>query len=144
MHSFPHHYSASAAGTTTGAVTVSSPDLPDLATETPTEFGGPGGLWSPETMLTAAVADCFALTWRSVASASGFEWNDLSVAAAGVLDRIDHVTRFTAMHLTVRLGVPAGTDPARADRLVRKTESACLITNSLTCETTFDLQLSEG
>ena len=62
MHPYPHQYRASATGKPAGAVTVTSPQLPDIETAPPPEFDGPGGVWSPESLLCAAVADCFILT----------------------------------------------------------------------------------
>lgn len=144
MDTFPHHYSATVVGATSGTVATSSPGLPELAVDSPPEFGGPGGSWSPETLLMAAVADCFVLSWRSIAAASSFGWTALTVEAAGVLDRIDRVTRFTQVHLTVQLTVPQGSDRAKAERLVHKSETACLITNSMNAETTLEFQLTEG
>ncbi|SDB88733.1 Uncharacterized OsmC-related protein [Raineyella antarctica] len=144
MQRFPHQYSASVAGTPTGSLTMSSPELPDLPVESPPEFGGPAGYWSPETLLVAAAADCFALTWRSVATANHVEWSDLRVEASGVLDRVERVTRFTEIRLAVHLTVPAGTDPDRIGALVDKTEGACLVSNSLSAPTTIDLHLAEG
>ena len=32
----------------------------------PKEFDGPGDQWSPEQLLTAAVADCFVLNFRTM------------------------------------------------------------------------------
>jgi organic hydroperoxide reductase OsmC/OhrA len=44
------------------------------------------------------------------------------------------VTLFTEYHIRVTLHVPAGTDEHKAERLVEKSESVCLVTNSLTGE----------
>jgi uncharacterized OsmC-like protein len=98
----------------------------------PPEFGGPGGKWSPETMLVASVANCFVLTFRAVARASGFAWNSLICEVDGVLDRVDRQTRFTEFHIDVTLHVPSGGDAHKAHRLCEKSEQVCLITNSLT------------
>ena len=48
-----------------GDVALSGDGLPAIATAPPAEFGGPGDRWSPETLLAAAVADCFVLGFRS-------------------------------------------------------------------------------
>ena len=53
-----------------GSVDVTSAGLPDLATAPPVEFEGPGDAWSPETLLCAALVDCFILTFRAVARAA--------------------------------------------------------------------------
>lgn len=132
MQDYPHHYVVSADAAEKGVIDVSSNGLQTLPSLAPAEFGGPGDLWSPETFLVAAVADCFILTFRAVARGSRFEWNSLSCEVDGVLDRVDRVTHFTEYHIRVTLHVPAGSDEHKATRLVEKSESVCLVTNSLT------------
>ena len=142
MQNFPHHYQVTATGGVEGNVTVTSAGLPNLQTASPPEFDGPPGLWSPETLLTAAVANCFILTFRAaVACASKLEWNQLECKALGVLDRIERVTRFTEMHITVKLHLPAGSDADRAQRAVEKSEQACLITNSLNAKMVLEVEV---
>jgi len=74
MHPFPHVYSVSASSGSAGSVTLESSGLPSLSSEPPIEFGGPGDKWSPETLLTVALIDCFVLSFRAVAAASRYEW----------------------------------------------------------------------
>ena len=131
MHEFPHHYPATASAMATGNVDVTSPGLVTLDTAPPAEFGGPGDVWSPETLLVASVANCLILTFRAIARASRLEWNSLRCDVDGELDKIDRVTQFTGFELRVHLEVPAGTDPGKAERLLHKAEQGCLITNSL-------------
>jgi len=134
MQGYPHQYLASAAGGNEGNVVVSGKDLPDLDTESPPEFGGPEGVWSPETMLSAAVANCFILTFRAIARASKFEWNSLECNVEGVLDRVERTTLFTQFNITAVLHVPADTRETLAERLLEKAEQLCLITASLKSE----------
>lgn len=131
MQEYPHHYIVSADAPAEGVIDVSSPGLESLPSLAPAEFGGPGDLWSPETFLVAAVADCFILTFRAVARGAKFEWNSLNCEVDGVLDRVDKVTRFTDYHMKVVLHVPAGSDVKKAERLLHRSESVCLVTNSL-------------
>ena len=131
MQNFPHHYVVTADGGATGRVIVASPNVPDLTTDAPAEFDGPGDLWSPETMLVGAVANCFILTFRAIARASKLEWTSITCQVQGVLDRVERVTQFTAMELQVKLHVPASADVERAKRLLEKSEQNCLITSSL-------------
>ena len=79
MHPYPHVYKVTVAAPADGEVTLSGADLPDLPLHAPPEFDGPPGYWSPETLLTAAVASCFVLSFRAIARASKLEW--LRVAA---------------------------------------------------------------
>jgi len=131
MQNFPHHYLVTANGATAGTVMIASPNLPEWPTAAPAEFEGPGDLWSPETMLVGAAANCFILTFRAIARASKFEWDELTVAAQGVLDRVERITQFTELELAVKLRVPAGVDAEKAQRLLEKSEQNCLITSSL-------------
>lgn len=131
MQDLPHHYTVSANGVDTGNVTLSASGVPDLSSAAPAEFGGPGDQWSPESLLVAAVADCFILTFRAIARASKVDWTNLVCSAEGTLDRVERATRFTAMHITATLTVPESTDLDKAEKLLHKAEENCLITNSL-------------
>ncbi len=131
MQDLPHHYRVSAAAETSGNVVLSSSGVNDLPSAPPAEFGGPGDRWSPESLLVAAVADCFILSFRAIARASRIEWKSLSCEVEGTLDRIDRATQFTGFTLSATLDIPAGTDESKAGRLLEKAEHACLITNSL-------------
>lgn len=131
MHPYPHVYVAGAAGAPTGDVTATSPALPDLATAPPPEFDGPGGVWSPETLLVAAIADCFILTFRGVARAAKFEWLALDCRVEGVLEKAGGVAKFTRYTTHAKLTVAAGTDDAKARQLLERAEHLCLVANSL-------------
>ena len=131
MESYPHYYSVDASAQGDGNVVVSSAGIAPLQTAPPAQFDGPGDLWSPETLLVAAAADCFVLTFRAVARASHLSWDRLRCDAEGRLERTDGITRFTQLTLNAHLAVPAATDLEKARRLLEKTERGCLITNSL-------------
>jgi organic hydroperoxide reductase OsmC/OhrA len=117
---------------------MTSPGLPDLRLAAPAEFGGPGDQWSPETLMAAAVASCFKLSFKAIARAAKFDWMSIRCDVVAVLDRVDKVTRFTEFHQTVVLEVPPGSDEAKAIRLLEKAERTCLVTNSLTGTTRLD------
>jgi len=131
MEPYPYRYKVEATGAANGVTRISSTGLPTLETAAPRQYGGPGNQWSPECLLVGAAADCFVLTFRAVATASAFAWRDLRCEVEGVLDRIEHVTRFTQLSLAVRLVIPSGGDAERAQRLLEKAEKTCLVTNSL-------------
>jgi organic hydroperoxide reductase OsmC/OhrA len=131
MQAFPHHYSVVATAETQGDVAIQGEQLPAIASAPPTEFGGPGDKWSPETLLVAAVADCFVLTFRGIAGLSRVPWLSLECRVTGTVDRVDRVTQFTALEVRARLRLPAGAKPDQAQRLLTKAEETCLVTNSL-------------
>ena len=131
MQPLPHHYRVTAAIDERSNVELASSGLMPITSAPPAEFGGPGNLWSPETLLVAAVADCFVLTFRSIATASRLEWTKIVCEGTGKLERLESITRFTGIDLYVRLGVPTEAAAERARALLAKTEKACLVTNSL-------------
>jgi peroxiredoxin-like protein len=131
MLPFPHHYQVQAAATAAGDITLESGALQPLPSAPPVEFGGPGDKWSPETLLVAAVADCFVLTFRAIAAASAMTWTSLACDAVGTVERIERVTSFTEITVRARLQIPDGADEAKARRLLEKAEQSCLISNSL-------------
>ncbi len=135
MQELPHQYHVSANAKTEGTITLAADKLPQLISAPPAEFGGPGDQWSPEHLLVASVADCFILTFRAVARASKLEWSNIESSAVGVLDRVGRLTQFTSFTVSATLTVPSGTDVDKAQRVLEKSEAACLITNSLTGET---------
>ena len=131
MQDFPHRYAVTALAQTEGEVQLESERVPSLMTAPPAEFGGPGDQWSPETLLVAAVADCFALSFRAIARASKLPWLSLECAVEGTLDRVERVTQFTEIRVRATLRVPSDTDEDKARRVLDKAEQSCLITNSL-------------
>jgi organic hydroperoxide reductase OsmC/OhrA len=143
MEGYPHHYLANAAGGNEGSVVVSGKGLPPVDTQSPPQFGGPDGVWSPETMLSAAVANCFILSFRAIARASRFEWTSLECDVDGVLDRPDRTPCFTTFNVHASLTVPADAKMELAQRLLEKAEQICLITESLKAEVvlTTDIQI---
>jgi peroxiredoxin-like protein len=131
MQPFPHHYSACALADPQTDVTLKSSGLQPLRSAAPAEFGGPGDRWSPETLIVGAIADCYILTFRSLARAARLPFISLSCKVDGTLDRIERATQFTAFTVRARLEVAEGTDEDQARRLLQKAEQSCLISNSL-------------
>ena len=134
MHPFPHRYVVSASAEPEGDVAVASAGLEPMHTAPPVEFDGPGDRWSPETLLCGALADCFVLTFRSVARARGFAWVSLDVEVRGTLERENRNSKFTRFDIEARLRIPTVGDAEAAGRLLHQAEAGCLISNSLVGE----------
>lgn len=142
MKAYPHTYRAGARGTGSGAVLVRSTDLPDIETAPPPEFDGPRGVWSPETLLVASIADCFILTFRGVARAAHLEWEFLEAEVEGTLERSAGVTQFTRFLTRATLTVKSAADAGTAQELLEKAEKLCLIANSLRAERALEAAVS--
>lgn len=134
MHPLPHRYIVSASLAEGHDIALTTDDAPPLRTAAPREFDGPGGRWSPETLLVGAVADCFAITFRGSARASKLAWDSFACRVDGTLDRVDGAMRFTHIDIYVQLGLPETVGRDLAHRLLEKVKRNCLITNSLNAE----------
>ena len=134
MHPFPHHYVVNAAVRPVGDVPLAADGVRIIESAPPREFDGPGNQWSPEGLLTAAVADCFVLTFRAIAAASKFAWVNLESRTRGTLDRVDGKMRFTRFDTHARLQLAEGADVERAKKLLERAELTCLVANSLNSE----------
>jgi organic hydroperoxide reductase OsmC/OhrA len=144
MHPLPHRYVVHAAVRPDGDVPLSAEGMRVIESAPPREFDGPGNQWSPEGLLTAAVADCFVLGFRAIAAASRFPWTNLDARTQGTLDRIDGKMRFTRFDTHAKLQIPPGADVERAKKLLEKAESSCLVANSLSSERHLTLEVAVG
>ena len=131
MNPFPHYYNAAVSAACDGDLSTSITGVDALQVASPPEFGGPGGRWSPETLLAAAVGDCFVLTFRSIAKASHVAWTGIRCEVVGTLDLVERIPQFTRFEIQARLTVRVGGDAASAQRALEKAHKLCLVSNSL-------------
>ncbi len=144
MHSFPHNYKVKAHASSEGDVVLSADSLPNIASQPPIEFDGPGDRWSPESLFIAAIADCFTLSFRAIAAASKVPFTALDVDVDGELSMVERKMRFTDVQIMAKLVVPAEVDAGRAERLLNMAEQACLVTNSLNVDCHLQASVSQA
>jgi organic hydroperoxide reductase OsmC/OhrA len=144
VQELPHHYRVEASLLPAGDVALRASGLPDLASQPPAEFGGPGDRWSPETLLLAAVADCYALSFRVLAANSKLGFRELTCRAQGTIDRADGRIRFTGIALAVEVSLAADASPERAQRLLERAKDVCIVSNSLSVPVTLDARIADA
>jgi peroxiredoxin-like protein len=117
---------------------VSSPELLDaIDVATPPQFPkGVDGVWSPEHFFTAAVNSCFMTTFLAVAENSKLEFVSFSCESEGKLDKVDGKYIMTEIILKPHLKILNEADAEKAERILYKSESACLISNSIKSQVT--------
>jgi peroxiredoxin-like protein len=115
---------------------ISSPVLKDkIEVATPPEFpGGMEGIWSPEHLFTAAVNSCFMTTFLAIAKNFDLKFKDFSCPAEGKLNKADGKFAMTEVLLQPELTILDEKDLEKAEKVIHKTEKACLITNSIKAE----------
>jgi peroxiredoxin-like protein len=131
MKPLPHIYRVHLAEETGSYALLSDAGLPELRTAPPADFDGPGDAWSPEHLLLAAVESCFLFTFHAVAQASKLSFKALELSGEGIVERLEGVTRFSAIVLRPTLRIASANDRDRAMRLLEKSEGACLVSASL-------------
>ena len=111
---------------------VSAAGKPDLEIATPPEFKhGIPGVWSPEDLLVASTAACYAVTLLAIAESRRMQLLDLSVDGTGHVERrADGRFGFIAIELEVRLAVTPE-EAETAERVARYAKDACLISLAL-------------
>ena len=142
MQELPHLYTVSSTGTTEGKLITQAKGLSDIEVAPPEQFVGPGDQWSPEDLFMAAIANCFILSFRAIARASKLEWAAIDCVCEGTLDKVERQLKFTQVVSKVRLRILAEEDRERAEKLLQKAEHSCLISNSLSCESSLAFEIS--
>jgi len=113
--------------------TLSSPVLDNSITvATPPEFPkGMAGIWSPEHLLVAAVSSCLMTTFLAIAENSRLNFSHFSVNAKGKLEQIDGKFLISEITLYPKVLVSKSEDIEKAEKVLQKSEKACLISNSV-------------
>jgi lipoyl-dependent peroxiredoxin len=90
----------------------------------------PDGKTSPEELIAAAHASCFAMALALVLGENHTPPERLTVTAACTLDEVDGAPRITTVELTVRARVPE-LDKAGLERNVSQAGGLCPVSNAL-------------
>lgn len=104
---------------------------------TPPEFPkGIPGIWSPEHLFTAAVSSCLMTTFLSIAENSKLPFVKFSCKSKGKLEQVDGKFMMSEIVLEPTVTIADEKDRERAERVLQKSEAACLISNSVKSKVT--------
>lgn len=129
----PHYFNVNLSWISDRKGEISSPELEkEIEVATPPPFQkGVEGIWSPEHLLTAAVNSCFMTTFLAVAENSKLEFALFDCKAKGKLEQVEGKFLMTEVILEPTLVITKEADKDRAERILQKSEAACLISNSI-------------
>lgn len=129
----PHYFNVNLSWISDRKGEISSLDLEKvIEVATPPPFPkGVEGIWSPEHLLTAAVNSCFMTTFLAVAENSKLEFELFDCKAKGKLEQVEGKFLMTEVILEPTLVITKEADKDRAERILQKSEAACLISNSI-------------
>lgn len=109
-----------------------------LEVATPPEFPkGMAGIWSPEHLLVAAVNSCLMTTFLAVAENFKLPFSHFESSATGKLEVVDGKYMISEIELLPVLTINDEADREKADKVLVKSEAACLISNSVKAKIIF-------
>ena len=104
---------------------------------TPPEFPkGIPGIWSPEHLFTAAVSSCLMTTFLAIAENSKLDFVSFQCHSEGKLEKVDGKFLMTEIILEPKVVIHDEKDKEKADKVLQKSEAACLISNSIKSKVT--------
>jgi osmotically inducible protein OsmC len=113
-----------------GTLTTGSHALDQLAVMWASRTERPDGKTSPEELIAAAHASCFAMALALVLGENKTPPERMAVNAACTLDEVEGAPRITTVELAVRAQVP-GLDAADLERMVGQAADLCPVSNAL-------------
>ncbi len=121
-------------------ISVTSGAFGSLPVSWPARTAEPGGLTSPEELLAAAHAACYAMAFSNVLKGRGTPPQRLEVSATvGFHPKVGGGFEVSFSHLTVR-GQVQGIDQAGFEQAAREGEQACPISNALRNNVQIDVE----
>ncbi|MFW6044483.1 MAG: OsmC family protein [Planctomycetota bacterium] len=100
---------------------------------TPSDFGGPKGVWTPEDLLVAAVNSCVMTTFLYHQAKSNFLLREYESSAKGRLAYGEDGLKLEEITLRPVIVVGAETDVQKARETIEQAEEGCLISRTLDC-----------
>jgi len=105
---------------------------------TPPEFPkGMKDIWSPEHLLVAAVNSCIMTTFLAISENSKLEFTAFESKATGKLETVDGKFMISEITINPVLTIAKENDRERAERILQKSDAACLISNSVKSKVIF-------
>ena len=145
-----HHYNVDITWREDRKGMMCSPELAEgnshsancIEVATPPEFPkGMPNIWSPEHLFTASVSSCLMTTFLAIAENSKLEFSGFSCKSKGVLERVDGKYAMTEVILEPTVTIKDEKDRERAERILQKSEAACLISNSIKSKITMEVTI---
>ena len=135
----PHYYNVNITWSQDRKGTMCSPELNAqsnavgcIEVATPPELPkGIAGIWSPEHLFTASVSSCLMTTFLAIAENSKLEFTAFNCISKGKLEQVEGKFRMTEIILEPHVTIVRQEDRERVERVLLKSEAACLISNSI-------------
>ncbi len=105
------------------------------------EFGGQEGLLSPEDMLVGSVNSCLMMTFFYFIRKDGINILSYDSQAAGTVEKGRDGLRFTKIEVNATVVIESAKLSEKVENFGQLAEKYCLVSNSLSCEVEYNLQV---
>ena len=122
-----------------GRIRTGSGAIVDMPVTWASRIEEPNGMTSPEELLAAAEAECYAMVLSNMLSKGGNTPRRLEVTSTCTVEKQDSGLRITRMHLDVQGDVP-GIDGDTFERMAQDAEQACPVSNALRGNVEIDVE----
>ena len=137
-----HNYQTSLRWTDEKKGILSCDGKPDINVACPPEFGGHPGIWSPEDIFLASVEICTMTTFLWYVNKENLSIKSYDSKASGTVEMSGGVFQFSSITIKVRIGISSEDDRSRVEKMMKKVERACLITNSIRTDVNIESDIS--
>ena len=107
---------------------------PDIMVACPPELGGHPNIWSPEDVFLASVEICTMTTLLWFTNKENITLKSYNSVASGTAELIGGIFQFSSITVKIQACVSSEDNRVRVEKLLKKVERACLITNSITTD----------
>jgi osmotically inducible protein OsmC len=114
----------------------------NLPVSFPSRIGESGGQTSPEELIAAAHAACYAMALNATLGRSGGKAAKTNVTATITADKGEAGIKIVSSRLKVTVSGLQGIDAARFNEIARQAEQACPVSNALRNNLRIDLDAS--
>jgi organic hydroperoxide reductase OsmC/OhrA len=109
---------------------------------TPPEFDkGIPNIWTPEHLFTAAVSSCLMTTFLAIAEYSKLDFISFKCGSKGILEKVDGKFVISEVLLFPEVVIADASKTERTERILEKSEKACLISNSINSKVTMEAKV---
>jgi len=112
---------------------------PTVEVATPPEFGGPENIWTPEDLLTSAVATCVMTSALFFFDRAGIRLNAYKSDATATMEKTPNGLAITGIRIDITVGIEDAAQEEAARKAVEQAEKSCPLSNSMTCPVTVEL-----
>ncbi|UKJ06732.1 OsmC family protein [Solitalea lacus] len=133
----PHYYHVDVNWNMERKGLMCSPELSHEANScievaTPPQFPkGIPGIWTPEHLFTASIGSCLMTTFLAIAENSKLNFKNFRCRSKGKLEQVDGKFMISEIILEPTVEITDKKERDKAERVLQKSEAACLISNSI-------------